>query len=177
MNFDLVIAHLRANVPMFGQRVAGAADFAQGIEDQTWMQSPACYVVPLDEEAEPNDESNALYQLIKERIGVVVQFDNTADRRGQSVTELFAPTRAALFAALLNWRDLDPEHALRGFEAAGGALLDYDRARLFYRWEFVFPTLVTDADGWQLNPPPLTEIDANSDPGEPAPAFKVLLPQ
>ncbi len=172
-----VVAHLRANVPVFAGRVAGAADFATGLESTVTQKLPAAYVIPLGDEAAPNDEMNALYQGVTERIGVIVEFDNSVDRRGQTVTLQYAPIKAALFAAILNWRGTDPEHALRGFEYGGGQLLEFDRARLFYQFEFVLETVITTEDGWQDQVPYLAEIDANGDPGEPAPPFKVVFPQ
>ena len=174
MDFPAVIAQLRAQAPMFGQRVAGADAFEQTLVQQVWMTLPAAFVKPVDEEAEPNEEQNALYQVVKERIAVIVEFDNSMDRRGQTATEQFQPTKLAIFAAILNWRGVDPDHALRGFEYAGGHELVADRARLFYQFEFLLTTVITDADGWQVSTPYLTEIDANSDPGEPAPPFKYV---
>ena len=173
-----VITQLKVNFVAVEGRVAGAAEFGASMSGTLMPDAwPSAYVVPLNEDAEPNDVSNALYQIITERIGVVVEFDNSADRRGQSVTQLYANVRASLFAAILNWRGLDPAHAMRGFEAAGGAVLQSDRSRIFYQWEFTFPTVVTDADGWQVNPPALLEIDANTDPGAVTPPIKVQLPQ
>lgn len=178
MDLPAVIEHLKGNVPLLGGRVAGSAQFTISMSGELRPETfPAAYVVPLGEDAEPNDESNALYQTVTERIGVVVEFDNTGDRRGQGVTLLYQPMRAALFRALLNWRATDPAHALRGFEAASGAILQIDRARVFYQWEFTLQSLVTDADGWQVAAPPLVEIRANSDTGAPQPAFTVTLPQ
>ena len=177
MDLVAVIAQLKAYAPLFGGRVAGAAEFDARMAAEVRPEVyPAAYVVPLTEDADPNDEDNALYQTVTERVGVVVEFDNSADRRGQSVTELYAPARAAIFAAILNWRGTDPDHAQRGFEYGGGQVLSWDRARLFYQFEFTLLTLITDEDGWQVDNPDLVEIDANSDPDEPQPPFKYVPP-
>ena len=176
MNLPDIVAQLRAAAPLFGGRVAGAADFATGLETQVWQDLPAAYVIPLDDEAEPNDAQNAIYQIVNERIGVIVEFENGVDRRGQTVTALYEPTRAGLFAALLNWNP-DPTRAPRGFMYAGGHLIQFDRKRLFYQWEFNLPITITEVDGWQPDSTPLLEIDANSDPGNPPFPAKAVLPQ
>ena len=177
MDLPAVIAHLRAHAPLFDGRVAGAAEFTASMAGELRPEEfPAAYVVPLGESAVDNDELNALYQAISERVGVVVEFDNTGDRRGQGVTQLYQPTRAALFAALLNWRGTDPQHTLRGFEVQSGELLHQDRARIFYQWQFVLETIVTVWDGWQPPAPPLAAIEANGGAGDPRPPFRVAFP-
>lgn len=157
MNLDAVVLHLRSAVSAFDGRVAGAAEFARGLETEAQMALPAAYVVPLDEDAAENTLMNGLVQIVTERIGIIVEFDNTADRRGQSVTSQFDAMRSALWAALLNWR-IDPVRATRGLEYAGGQLREFDRARLFYQWEFTLQITVTDRDGWHEPSTPLTTL-------------------
>jgi hypothetical protein len=192
MNLEHVIEQLRIFAPVFGGRVAGAADFERGIETEGMLDLPAAYVVPMDEDAEDNDEQVGLYQVVTERIGVIVEFDNSGDRRGQSVSEQYGPVRAEIWRALLNWNP-DPLHAPRGMSYGGGAWMSQDRARLFYRWEFLLHVQITDADGFDavaaaeagkpsgLEPAgvqPLLEIRANSNPGDPPlPADVVFPPQ
>lgn len=185
MDLNAAIMQLRKYAPMFGGdpitgeggRVAGAADFAQAIEDQAWMALPAAYVIPLDEDTDENPPGPGLDQHISERMGVIVEMDNTADRRGQASASQFAPIRTAVFAALLNWR-IDPIMAAQGLAYGGGRLLQFDRARLFYQWEFVLHRLLTDADGWQEPILDFAEIDVRvRDDGAPAgPDLHVLLP-
>ncbi|HVB67976.1 MAG TPA: hypothetical protein VNE67_08995 [Acetobacteraceae bacterium] len=163
MNIDGVIGQLKSLVPTFGGNVAGAAAYAKAVEDQVWLPQPAAYVIPLDESAEPNQEEVGLYQLVTERIGVIVDLDNSADRRGQTTAAQLLALRYAVYAALLNWRpDWDQTNPTtnreaRGLYYAGGRLLDFDRARFFYQFEFALDTTITDADGWQLAGPPLTD--------------------
>ena len=177
MDLVAVITQLKAHVPLLEGRVAGAAEFTAAMAGELRPETyPAAYVVPLGEAAAENDVSNALYQAMTERVGVVVAFDNASDRRGQSVTQLYRIMRAAIFAALLNWRGTDLAHALRGFELESGQLLQQDRARLFYQWVFALETVLTECDGWLMDGPPLLEIAANSDAGDPAPPFRVTLP-
>ena len=158
MNISAVIAQLRMYAPVFEGRVAGAADFSKGLEDAVWMAQPAAYVIPLDEEAGENRSQDGLVQLITERIGVIVAFDNTTDRRGQGPATDLHEVRAAVWSALLNWRPY-PDSEGRGFSYGGGQLRDFDRGRLFYQWEFVIETTVTDDDGWQAPTAPLTDIN------------------
>lgn len=164
MNINAVIAQLRLYAPLFEARIGGAADFAQGIEGAVWMAEPAAYVIPLDEEAGESESEVGLYQRVNERVGVVVALNNTTDRRGQASAVAFHDLRAQVWRALLNWRP-SPATQARGFTYGGGQLRDFDRGRLFYQWEFVIETTVTDDDGWNSDRIPMTEIDvAGFDP-------------
>ena len=177
MNLDLVIQQLRLHAPMFQGRVAGAADFRKSLATEVAMVLPAAYVVPLDEDANENTLSNALNQLVTEHIGVVVEFDNSTDRRGQSVTSLYDATRAQIWASILNWR-VDPVRATRGLEASGARNLDSDHARLFYQWEFSLVITISDADGWQIPVDPLLEMDFSlQNRGRRLVGDRILLPQ
>ncbi len=186
MDLNAAIMQLRRQAPIFGGdpitgkngRVAGAADFAQAIEDQAWMDLPAAYVIPLDEDSDENPPGPGLDQHITERIGVIVELDNTADRRGQAPAAQLHDVRTAVFAALLNWR-IDPVSAAQGLAYGGGRLLQLDRARLFFQWEFTLHRLLTDADGWQEPTPDFAEVDVRvRDDGHLiGPELHILLPQ
>lgn len=177
MDYPLVIAQLRTLVPAFELRVAGAADFATGVEQNVWMALPAAYVLPLDDEADANDEQNGYRQLVSERVGVVVEFDNTVDRRAQGVTVRYEAMRSALFRALLNWNP-DPERAARGFTYAGGRLLQFDRARLFYQFDFALEIVIDGLDdGWEQPSEPLEIITANAAVSDPFVPARADLPQ
>lgn len=168
MNLDAVITQLKT-VAMFGGNVAGAAAFADGIDSQVWLPTPAAYVIPLDEDASENQNLNGLQQIVTERIGIIVNLDNSADRRGQTASDQYDTTRTAIFKAILNWRPdwhpLNPElnREARGFYYQGGRLLDFDRARLFYQWEFALDITITDQDGWQPPAIPLLDITIHAD--------------
>ncbi len=178
MNIDDVITQLRANCPLLGPRVAGAADYATGIATgSAWLATPAAYVIPLDDDAGDNDALNGLRQTVTERIGVVVNWA-TIDRRGQTPAGDLSPARTQIFAALLNWKPAGA-NAARGMAYAGGSMLDFDRARLFYQFDFTLETMITDADGWQYPDTALTGIDATSTQptGTPVAQIDVTLPQ
>lgn len=167
MNLDFVIAQIRQNCPVLGNRVAGAADYDTGIEAVANLDLPSAFVVPLMDEAGPNETDAGLWQGVTERIGVVVEFDNTADRRGQGASDQVYPMRTALWRALLNWRPEDaadgtpPDGVLpgpRGMTYAGGRLLGFDRKRLFFQFEFEIEGRISDADGYVVAGDPLTQI-------------------
>lgn len=145
------IDHLRRYCPPFAGRVAGAADFRQGLENyNTNMALPAAYVMPLGQEADPNRNMVGYWQIVHEMIGIVVELDATPDRRGQAPAMTYDDIKAALYASLLNWAPAECRVPNRqGFQFSGGHHLDLDRARLFYQFEFLLPWLLTEEDGWQ----------------------------
>ncbi|HWX48127.1 MAG TPA: hypothetical protein VNZ61_08745 [Roseomonas sp.] len=179
MNLDAVIQQIRIFAPVFEGRVAGAADYALAA-DQIWLQQPAAYVTPLEDDAGENENQTGLYQVVREKIGVVVDLSNAVDptdRRGQGpVTQAVYQYRAALWAALLNWRP-DPVNQARGFAYAGGGLVGGGLTRQWLRWQFDFvvETTVTTADGWHPPSEPLREIQGtvvNQDSGAIAAEFR-----
>jgi hypothetical protein len=189
VNYPVIINQLRQLAPLFNGNVAGAAAYAHGVADQVWLPTPAAYVVPIDEEAGPNEEMNGLLQTVTERFMVIVNFDNTTDRRGQTVTNSYDVTKAAINTAILNWRpdssvdnpgivlptDLYADRATRGLYAGGAGLIDdITRARVFYQWTFCLDVLLSYADGWQQPTVPLLMLSANEDE---LGAFTVPLPQ
>jgi hypothetical protein len=167
MNLATVIGQIKAYVPALSGRVSGAANFSAGLESTVNLDLPAAFVLRLTDDADANDLQPGLNQMVTERVGVVVEFDNTvgadADRRtGFAGVNQVDDMRGALWGALLTW--LPPElqgRALQGFSYGGGQILDFDRARLFWQYEFTVLTTVTDADGFQLRGDPLTDVQAN----------------
>ena len=175
MNITQVIAQLKAAAPVFNGKVAGAAEYARGVEDQVWLLAPAAYVVPLDMDVGENTSQVGIYQHVTERIGVVVALDNStnpADRRGQTAVATVDQIQAQLFRALLNWRpdstvdnpgaaqasNPQVDHEARGFSFDGGAVRGWDLARLFYEFDFALDVVITDDDGWKPACLPLVDI-------------------
>jgi hypothetical protein len=158
MKIDKVIEQLKAYAAMFEGRVAGAADFAQGVESQVWLTLPAAYVIPLDEDATENVDTTSLRQYVTERIGVIVEIDNSTDRRGQAAATSIDDARTWIFKALLNWH-IDPNRSARGLYYGGGQLREFDRARLFYQFEFCLDSTISYDDGFQVGGTPLTQFD------------------
>jgi len=161
MNLSVVIAQLRNVATFFNQNVAGAAAFANGVEDHVWLPLPAAYVVPVESAATENEEETGLYQIVSRRFKVIVVVDNAisaADRRGQAAVEAQDSIEPAIFSALLNWRP-DPTRSTKGIYKVSDGLVDFDRARLFYEYEFGLDETITDADGWQLPSVPLIGVE------------------
>lgn len=144
MDNDVIIAHLRARCPTFAQRVAGAAEYAAARES-TALAVPFAFVIPVDDEPEPNAAENGISQRLVETFGVVVAVSNATDERGQASAKAIHQVRAELWAALLGWRPT-PQHGLIAYE--GGNLLGLDRARMWWQFEFSTDFYIDDSDGW-----------------------------
>lgn len=132
MKIDLVIDALRQRCPTLAGRVAGAAQFVRLQENQQ-LPVPCAFVVPQEDNAEPNRSSNGYRQPIEDTFSVIVGLDNTVDERGQSAVTSIHDIRAELWKALLGWQ---PEADYNGIEYDGGSVADVDRARLWYRFDF-----------------------------------------
>ena len=174
------IAQLRASAPIFGGRVAGAAEFYKGLRDyNTSLALPAAFVVPLGQEAEPSQVWNGLIQIVHKLVGVIVELDAQTDRRGQAPTMQFEEIEAQIFASVLNL-DVGECRMVRGSTFHGARYLDLDRARLFYQWEFNLDWQITDTDGVQPVSVPIQqiEVDVFNAPAVPGdiPAAVIVLP-
>lgn len=181
MNIALVIAQIKAVSTLFKGNVAGAAEYEKSVADQTWLPLPAAYVIPLDMDAGENKSLNGVYQICTERIGIIVAIDNSADRRGQGAVAGVDQVQKAIFSAILNWRpdstidnpgswqatNPQADHETRGFRSDGAFLRGWDRARLFYEWDFALDVTITDADGWQPTGTPITSVGIHADLGAP----------
>jgi hypothetical protein len=167
------IQHLRTYCAPFAGNVAGAADFRQGLENyNTSMKLPAAYVVPLDQEAPLNRDTPDYFQIVHKTIAVIVELDATSDRRGQvPIQSAYDTIEAALFSTLIKWEPASCRTPSKmGYQFAGARVLDLDRARLFYQWEFLLPWQLTDEDGWHNPTPPIDllgiELDVYKQPTE-----------
>lgn len=177
MNIDAVAAQLRTIATVFSGNVAGAAAYANGVSEQTWLPLPAAYVIPGEEDAEPNESMTGSYQIVHERVSVIVVMPtlsaggslDSADRRGQAAAAQIDVLRAAVFKALLNWRpdedggDTITSPSNRGLYYLGArfpAEGAFDRARFFYQFSFSLDTTVTDDDGWRPSGTPMTDVRA-----------------
>lgn len=151
MNINVVIEHLRQHCPLFGGRVAGAARFKH-LDENTSLESPAAFVIPMDDEPGERMSLNDVRQPVTESFAVVVALDNTPDERGQNAANAaHDAVRGQLWAALLGWQpDGKAENSLyRGIEYQGGSLLVLDRARLWYQFDFGAYREISPDDGWQ----------------------------
>lgn len=151
MNLDTVIAHLRTYCPSFVGRVAGAARFKR-MDETVNLPVPAAYVIPLDDNPGDRMSLNDVRQPLVESFAVIVAISNATDERGQaSVNTAHDSIRAELWKALLGWQpdNLGSASRYRGIEYQGGNLLDLDRSRLWYQYDFGAEMEITPEDGWQ----------------------------
>ena len=168
MNLNAVIQHLRERVPLFEQRVAGAAKF--GILPETAnLLVPAAYVIPLDENPDQQQSSNGYQQTVEDRFAVVVVLSNVDDERGQSASMGVHDMRKILFSALAGW---EPGDDYDQIEYDGGSLLSIDRARLYYQFEFKAEYDIGYEDTWKWvrdnELPPFAGVNLKVDAIDPA---------
>jgi hypothetical protein len=155
------IASLRVRAPIFGGRVAGAAEFYRGLKEyNTSLPLPAAYVLPLGQDAEPNKTYGGLFQIIHKTIGIAVELDAQRDRRGQDPAMNMEIVETQVLASCLNLV-LGDCRMTQGAYFAGARYLDLDRARMFYQWEFVLDWQITELDGVLPDSIPLETIEVD----------------
>ena len=138
---------MRTYCPSFAGRVAGAARFKM-MEEAANMPLPAAYVIPLDDNPGERMSLNDVRQPIIESFAVIVALSNVPDERGQAaVNSAHDAIRAEIWRALLRFQP-DPV-TYRGIEYQGGNLLDLDRSRLWYQFDFGAYMEIGPDDGWQ----------------------------
>lgn len=168
MDLDRVITQLRTYAPIFRGNVAGSADYATGLETVTTLPLPAAYVYPLEDTiTESSGQGGSLRETVEERIAIVVEVDNSTDRRGQAAVMSLPVIKAAILKALLNWNPYPFQVYPRGMRYAGGHLLGMDRARLFWQFEMTIESYIDGlSDGW-IQPAEPLEIIAIQDTEHP----------
>lgn len=132
MNITNIINEIKAKCPTFQQRVAGAAEY-EGLRNSSNLRVPAAYVVPMDESASANATQNSIMQTLTESFMVVVVISNQADPRGQDAYNQLHALRKELWRAILGWV---PDEDYEPIEFSGGSILNMDRFRLDYGYEF-----------------------------------------
>lgn len=145
MELEPVIAALRARLPYFSSRIGGAAQF-KVLEQSAQLQVPCAYVVPTDDTPGENLSNVTIRQDITDGFAVIVVIPNTPDEKGQASTHSVHQVRKLLWAALLGWEP-GPEYDPILYE--GGQLLQIDRARLWYQFEFSAVMQIDVTDTWQ----------------------------
>lgn len=147
MNLNLVINQLRLHCPSFDGRVAGAARFKRLKEDAN-LVVPAAYVIYLDDNPSETSSLNDVRQRMVESFAVIVALSNVPDERGQAaINQGHEAIRAEVWKALLGWQ---PDKAVyNGIIYQGSHLLDMDRSRLWYQFEFGVEMEIGPSDGWQ----------------------------
>lgn len=172
MNIDAVIQQIRtravsAAVPVFGDRVGGAASF-KVLPEATNLEVPAAWVVPMADQPQAPGSLNGYRQSVEDHVAVVVAISNRADERGQTSANALREVRKALFRALLGWQ---PEEDYEAMVFEGGELVHLDRARLYYQFQFSaaweIDTTDTFIDARDEELPPFAGLDVKVDAAQP----------
>lgn len=145
MQLEPIIAALRERVPLLVNKIGGAAQFKM-LPETAQLQVPCAYVIPLDDNPGENLATNSIRQDIADGFAVVVALSNVADEKGQGASKTVHDMRKALWAALLGW---EPAAEYGGIVYEGGTLLQIDRARLWYQFEFSATMQIDATDGWK----------------------------
>jgi hypothetical protein len=127
-----VAARLREQCPSL--RVVGdAAQFAAVIDQLP--DTPAAYVIPLNERAGPNRfASGAVHQEVEAQFGVVFAVRNVTDGRGAAAAADLSGLRAEVSAALVGWM---PAGCSDLVIFAGGELVAFANGCLWWQDEYV----------------------------------------
>lgn len=144
MNINNIIAQLRTRAIEFGGRVGGAATF-KILPEAANMIVPAAYVIPSDENPGENEASNGYRQSVEDSFFVIVVLDNTADERGQGAAIGVHEIRKALIRSIVGWK---PEEHYDSIDYDGGSLLQMDRNRMYYQFEFKARYEIGTEDTW-----------------------------
>jgi len=143
MKLTPIIAALRARVPYFANRVAGAAQF-KNLPEVGKLALPAAYVVPGDDSPAEQKSLTDYWQDIRESFSVIVMVSNSRDERGQCASyDVVHDVRQMLFKALLGW---NPEPDGNPIIYDGGTLLDLNRHELIYQFDFIVTKELSEDD-------------------------------
>lgn len=133
MKLSLIIGALRGRCPFFENNIAGAAEF-KTLSETGKMKLPAAYVIPAEDIVTPQKTQTDYWQTVTEGFSVIVVLDNTRDLRGQAASyDAVDGVKKMLWKALLGMR---PDSDSDIIVYAGGQLLDMDRGRLYYQFDF-----------------------------------------
>ena len=102
MRPSLIIPRIRAQCPIFANRVAASATYRQ-VSMQDDFPVPHAFVLPLGDNADGEVMLSALDQELTTRFAVVVAVSNASDERGQAAAEVIYDIRRALLTALVGW--------------------------------------------------------------------------
>ena len=132
MKLSHIVHTLRHFSPSFEGRVGGAAEFS-AIKDTAFLKLPAAYVVPLDDRAEDNKSQTDYWQNVTEGFGVIVVLKPLDERGQHEAYDIVENIKTELWRALLGY---EPSPAHYPIQYDGGDLLDLDRGRIFYQFNF-----------------------------------------
>jgi hypothetical protein len=123
------------------------------------LKANMAFVVQLSETTPGNLYDSGINQKVTEKFAVVVAIDNaTSAKETTGIVahdELFG-IRAELFSAILGWQISGTEGII---SFAGGRLLEMDRARMWYQFEFETTIRIDDDDGFDNGADTLPTMD------------------
>lgn len=131
MKPSLVVAHLRARCPLFGNRVFPGIDW-ESLEGSAKLSMPAAFVIESDDDAQPNDIDSGIRQVITDTFEVCVAL-HAPDEKVAASVDLIDSTRDALLLCLAGWK---PDTRYDPIEYVGKQLLLSNRFRVVYRFTF-----------------------------------------
>jgi len=123
------------------------------------LKKESAFVIQLSEAAANNGLEGAINQLITERFGVLVALDNGSsdrDKVGLIAYDTLAMVRSEIFKAILGWQMTGAESVV---SYGGGKIAGINRAYLWYQFEFIVTTRITDDDGIDVGTAELGPFD------------------
>lgn len=128
MKIHGIIEKLKEEVPVFGGRVAGTAQYSAELE-AVRLPLPCAYVYRAGGVASEAATLGATVQILEQTFGVIIAVDNSLDGRGQAAAETLDDVLDEVIEALLGWLP-DDEH--NAFEFVRDEHLEINRGRLWH---------------------------------------------
>lgn len=145
MLLSAIVLKLRQSNTRFGTRVVGCAQIEDIMENPT--QIDTAFVVQLSEGSTRKNNDVGLNQKIIEKFAVIVCLatdSSQKDKTGLTAYDTLYYVRREIFGSILNW--LLP-YAEEPISYIGGRLLSFNRAFLWYQFEFETSFFITEDDG------------------------------
>lgn len=150
MRLSPIVLILREGNTIFGDQIAGAAEF-KSIQKDT-LEVNTAYIIQTTDIALPNKTENTVEQKIVEGFGVVIAIRNDtsqADKTGLGAFDRLHDIRTQLWNLLvgLNLDSVLNEdgYTIEGpISYKGGSLIDINPAWLWYMYEFEYPATLQE---------------------------------
>lgn len=143
MSLTAIIDRLKTAAPIFGGRVAGAAEFGAEAEAAR-LGLPMAFVMRAGGEASDAGTMGAVVQMLTEEYAIIIAVDNSADTFGHAAEQALDPVIVEVRRALLGWTWDDVHNALV-FERDDH--VSFDRARLWHQMIFSTSSAIDSLDG------------------------------
>lgn len=128
---------IRQMVPAI-KLVGGAADFQSAAEANPAV-TPACFVIPMEEQPEPNKLGDIIIQRVHAQVGIVLVVRNLTDAKGVAAQADIDALRKQVKDQVFGWQatpDLDP------FERGNSHLLAFRDGHMW--WQDLYTTSFYD---------------------------------